>query len=66
MKGTVSSTGKSGADVGAEIDTQRCELLRMRHVLDSENGPDADVDLVEVGGGDEAFDGRRISCSTLC
>jgi len=30
------------------------------HVLDSENGPDTDVDLVEVRGGDEGFDGRRI------
>src|SRR5438445_6321397 len=36
----------------AEIDTQPYELLRMRHVLDSENGPAADVDLVEVRGGD--------------
>src|SRR6202795_773698 len=34
--------------------------LRMRHVIDSENGPDTDVDLVEVRGGDEGFDGRRI------
>ena len=33
--------------------------LRMRHVLDSENGPDTDVDLVEVRG-DEGFDGLRI------
>jgi hypothetical protein len=30
------------------------------HVFDSENGPDTDVDLVEVRGGDEGFDGRRI------
>jgi hypothetical protein len=34
--------------VVAEINTQPYELLRMRHVLDNENGPDADVDLVEV------------------
>src|SRR6201984_3153351 len=51
---------ENGALVVAEIDTQPYELLRMRHVLDSENGPDADVDLVEVRGGDEGFDGRRI------
>jgi hypothetical protein len=46
--------------VVVEIDAQPYELLRMRHVLDSENGPDADVDLVEVRDGDEGFDGRRI------
>jgi hypothetical protein len=46
--------------VVAEIDTQPYEHLRMCHVLDSENGPDGDVDLVEVRGGDEGFDGRRI------
>src|ERR1700726_937920 len=51
---------ENGARVVAEIDTQPYELLRTRHVLDSENGPDADVDLVEVRGGDEGFDGRRI------
>src|ERR1700688_3066793 len=45
--------------VVAEIDTQPYELLRTRHVLNSENGPDADVDLVEVRGGDEGVDGRR-------
>ena len=50
----------------AEIDTQPYELLRMRHVLDSENGPDADVDLVEVRGEEEGFDGTLASCSTLC
>lgn len=50
---------ENGARVVAEIDTQPYELLRMRHVLDSENGPDADVDLVEVRGGDEGFDWRR-------
>jgi hypothetical protein len=43
----------NGARVVAEISTQPYELLRMRHVLGSENGPDADVDLVEVRGGDE-------------
>src|SRR5215471_6263084 len=31
----------------------------MRHVLGSENGPDADIDLVEVRGGAEGFVGRR-------
>src|SRR5437016_5387988 len=36
----------------AEIDTQPYELLRMRHILDSENGADADVDLVEVRSGE--------------
>src|SRR5260370_755969 len=51
---------ENGARVVAEIATQPYELLRTRHVLDSENGPDADVDLVEVRGGDEGFDGRRI------
>jgi hypothetical protein len=54
------------ARVVAEIDTQPYELLRMRHVLDSENGPDADVDLVEVRSEDEGFDGTLASCSTLC
>ena len=44
----------------AEIDRQTYERLRMRHVLDGENGPDTDVDLVKVRGGDEGFDGRRI------
>jgi len=51
---------ENGARVVAEINTQPYELLRMRHVLDNENGPDADVDLVEVRGGDEGFDGRLI------
>src|SRR6202022_3374503 len=55
---------ENGARVVAEIDTQPYELLRTRHVLDSENGPDADVVFVEVRGevrgGDEGFDGRRI------
>jgi hypothetical protein len=32
--------------------------LRMRHVLDSENGPDTDVGLVERRAGDEGFDGH--------
>ena len=50
----------------AEIDTKPNELLRMRHVLDSENGPDAVVDLVEIRGEDEGFDGTPDSCSTLC
>src|ERR1700686_4331896 len=44
---------ENGARVVAEIDTQPYDL-------DNENGPDADVDLVEVRGGDEGFDGRRI------
>ena len=52
--------GRYGARVVAEIDTQPYELLRTRHVFDSENGPDADVDLVEVRGGNEGFDGCRI------
>ena len=34
-----------------KIDTQPYELLRMRHVLDSENGPDADVDRASAQSG---------------
>ena len=52
--------GHDGALVIAEVDGHLHELVRLRHVLDSHDGPDADVESQERVACHDRLDGRGI------